>query len=100
MACSAPTAVFHRIKADGQNGAKWRQRNQFQRGFGDNAEQAFRADKQAREIETGLVFVRATAGADDGAVGQHDFEAEDVITRDAVFRDSADRRRWWQCCRR
>ena len=75
----------HGTETDGEIGAERRQRNQFQRGFGDDAEQAFGADKEPVEIEAGLVFVRASAEADDGAVGQNDFEAEDVIAGDAVF---------------
>ena len=76
---------FHGIESDGEVGAERRQRNQFQCGFGDHAEQAFGTDKQAVEIEAGLVLVRAAAEADDGAVGEDDFEAEHVIAGDAVF---------------
>ena len=53
----------HGTETDGEVGAERRQRNQFQRGFGDDAEQAFGADKQAVEVEAGLVFVRASAEA-------------------------------------
>ena len=77
--------IFHRMETDGKHRAKWRQRNQFQCGFGDNAEQTFRADKQPVQLKTGFVFVRATAEPDDGPVGERDFEAENVITRNAVF---------------
>ena len=75
----------HRIEADGEVRAERRERNQFQRRLGDDAEQAFRADEQPVQIEAGLVFVRAAAESDDRAVGQHDFQAEDVIAGDAVF---------------
>ena len=37
------------------------------------------------QIEAGFVFVRAAAEPDDGAVGEHDFEAEHVVAGDAVF---------------
>ena len=80
-----PHGGGHGGETDGEVGAEWRQRDQFQCGFGDDAEQSFGTDKQAVEVEAGLVFVRAAAEADDGAVGQDDFEAEDVIAGDAVF---------------
>ena len=74
----------HRVEAR-RGSAERRKWNQFQRRLGDDAEQAFRADKQPVQIEAGLVFVRAPAEPDDAAAGQNDFEAEDVIAGDAVF---------------
>ena len=58
---------------------------QAQGGLGDDAEHAFRAGEKSDEVEAGLVLVGASAHAGHGAVGQHDFEAEDVGAGDAVF---------------
>ncbi len=85
MACSARTASRIEPKPDGETGAERRQRKQFQRRLGDDAQQPFRADEQPVQLEAGLVLVRAPAQPQHGAVGQHDFQAEHVIAGDAVF---------------
>src|SRR5882724_12636121 len=84
--CLQPAdGVAHGIETDGERDAKWRQWNQLQSGFRDDAKQTFRADEKAREIESGFVFMRAPTGADDCAIGENNFETENVIARDAVF---------------
>ena len=50
----------------------------------DDAEGPFGADDDAGQIVAGIVLRRA-AGAHDPAIGQHQFDAEDVIDGDAVF---------------
>jgi len=60
----------HGIKTHGQVGPERRQRQQFQRGFGDDTEQSFRADEQPVQVEPGFVFMRAPAELDDVAVGE------------------------------
>src|SRR2546430_5794929 len=42
-------------------GAERRQGQQLQRRFRDNAQQPFRADEQARQVEPRFVFMRAAA---------------------------------------
>ena len=37
------------------------------------------------EVKAGFIFMCASAEPDDGTVGEHDFEAEDVIAGDAIF---------------
>lgn len=53
--------------------------------FGDDAEHAFAADEEPGEVEALAVFVAAAAGVDDGAVGEDDFEAKDVVAGDPVL---------------
>ena len=60
-------------------------RQQAQRRLGDHAEQPFAADEKAREIEALLVLVRAPAALQHAAVSEHDFEAEHVVARHAIF---------------
>ena len=72
------------MKLDGELRER-RERQQFQRRLGDDAEQAFGADEEPVQIKTGFVFVRAAAEPDDVAVGEHDFEAENELAGDAVF---------------
>ena len=51
----------HGAEADGEAGAIRRQRQQLQRGLGDDAEQALGADEEPVQLEAGLVLVRAPA---------------------------------------
>ncbi len=37
------------------------------------------------QVEPGLIFMGAAAELDDVAVGQNNFEAEDIIARDPIF---------------
>lgn len=53
--------------------------------FCDDAEHAFAADEETGEVEALTVFVAAAAGVDDGAIGEDDLEAEDVVAGDPVF---------------
>ena len=59
IACRGANGLTHGAKADSQIRAVGRQRQQLERGFGDDAEQAFRANEQPVQIEAGFVFVRA-----------------------------------------
>ena len=72
-------------KGGRENRARRRSGNQSQRDFGDEAEQAFRADENADEIEAALVFLRATADAHQRSVGERDLQTEDVMARHAIF---------------
>lgn len=58
---------------------------QLHPNFGDDGERAFAADDSADQIETDGVFGRA-AEADDAAIGQDRFYAENVIDRHAIFK--------------
>ena len=83
---------LHRIRrlaegaeARAERCARGRQRQQAQRGLGHDAEQPLAAGEHADEIEAGLVLVRAPAGAQHAAIGEHDLETEHVVARHAVF---------------
>ena len=56
----------------------------FERGFGDEAERAFAADEDAREVVAGAALARPLARLDDRAVGQDDGEAQDPVFHRAV----------------
>ena len=60
-------------------------RDETQQHFGDHAERTFRADEQLGRIIAGHVFEGLAAGADDVAVGQHDFQAHDIVVGDPVL---------------
>jgi len=77
--------VAHGGKSDRQAGAIGRERQQLEGRLGDDAEKSFGADEEPVEVEAGFVFVSSATEADDGAIGEDDFEAEDVIACDAVF---------------
>ena len=53
--------------------------------FREDAKGAFGADEEAREVVAGDALQRARADVDDVAQRQDDFEAGDVIARDAVL---------------
>ena len=59
--------------------------NQTQQDLGDHAERAFRTDEQLGQVIAGDIFEGFAAGLEDVAVGQHDFQAHDVVVGDAVF---------------
>ncbi len=75
----------HRLEACRVSCPRRRQRQQFQRRFGDHAEQPFRTRKSSDEIESGLVLMRAPTATDDAAVRSDDLESEHVLARHAVF---------------
>ena len=52
--------------------------------LGDDAERAFGADEQAREVVAGARLARAAAGAHDAAVGRDDGQAQHVLAHRAV----------------
>ena len=60
----------------------------LQQHFGDDAERAFGADENIFERITGDIFHALVAGPHHFAVGQNDFQAHDVIARDAVFQSA------------
>jgi hypothetical protein len=62
-----------------------RMREQSQRRLRADAQQALGADEQAQQIEARLVLVRPASATHDVAVGQHNFQPQDVMARDAVF---------------
>ena len=70
--------------ADDRRGRR-RQRAQAQRGLGDDAERALRADEQPLEVVAGHVLDRAAAEAQRPAVGQHHLDAEHVVGGHAVL---------------
>ena len=53
-------------------------------GGGNDAERSFRADKQLLEVVTGIVLAQSAQPVPDAPVGQHDFQAEDLVARGAV----------------
>ena len=59
--------------------------DELQQDLGDDAERAFRADEQVAQRIAGDVLHALVAGPEHLAVGQHDFQAHDVIAGDAVF---------------
>ena len=59
-------------------------RVQPHRDLGDDAERAFRADEEAREIVAGSRFLRAARGLDDAAIGEHDLERQHVLAHGAI----------------
>ena len=79
----------HRRRDRGEGGAqrraRRRQRYQAQRDLGDDRQRAFRADEQLRQVVADDVLDRLAAGPDDGAVGEHGLEAEDIAARVAVL---------------
>ena len=77
--------VAGRTEPHGQAGAKRRQGNEFEGGFGDDAKQSLGAGEEPGEIKTGLVLVRSATEANDGSVRQDDFQSKDVVTRDAIL---------------
>jgi hypothetical protein len=77
--------VFHGTETHGEICPERRQRNQFERGFGDDAEQAFGTDEKTVEVKASFVFVRSAPELDHRAVSKDDFEAENIIAGDAVF---------------
>ena len=56
----------------------------LQRHLGDDAERAFRADEQPREVVAGRRFLGAARGRDQLAVGEHHFERQHVVLHGAV----------------
>ena len=81
-------AVLQQASTEGNGqtaaGNRLRDAGQLERQFGDDAERAFRADHQAREIVAGRGLLGAPRGVDHLAVGQHDFERDDVVLHGAV----------------
>ncbi len=79
----------HRGRDRGEGGAqrrpRRRQRHQAQRDLGDDRQRPFRADEELRQVVADDVLDRLAAGPDDGAVGEHGLEAEDVAARVAVL---------------
>ncbi len=57
---------------------------QLDREFADDAERAFGADEQMREVVTGRGFLRPRARGDDLAVAAHHFERQHVVAHGAV----------------
>ena len=86
--CIATMTVSTAVREIGElahrRGNRLRHAVQAQLDLGDDAERAFRADVEAREIVAGRRLARAAAGAHDAAVGRHDREAEHVLAHRAV----------------
>src|SRR5262245_7801057 len=62
-----PDGSAQGAEADRETSAIRGQGKKFYGGFGNDAEQTFRAGKKSGEIKAGFIFVRAPADADDGA---------------------------------
>ena len=60
------------------------QREQTQRGLGDNAQHAFAADKQTHEIKAGLVLVAAASCLQLCAVREHCGQERRLVRRRAA----------------
>ena len=63
----------------------WRRRDESQRDFGDQAEKAFRSDKNPDQIEAAFVFERSSPHADQRSIGQGNLKTENVIARHPVL---------------
>ena len=78
------TALFEVGKLADGRGDCFREAIKSQLHFGDDAERAFRADEEARQVIAGAGLARAAAGADDAAVSGDDRQPEDVLAHRAV----------------
>ena len=65
-------------------GDRLRDALQLQRDRGDDAERAFRADQQPRQIVAGRALLGALAGGDRRAVGHHGGQRQHVVAHRAV----------------
>ncbi len=72
-------------EADCQAGAERRQGKELQGRFGDDPQQALGTNKEPVQFEAGLVLVSASAQPEDGSIGENNFEAEHIVSRDAVL---------------
>ena len=79
------SGFWHRGKRCREGGTRRRKRKQSQSDLGNNAEHSFGPDEEADQIEAGLVFVNTTAGSQNVAACEHDFQACYVIARHAIF---------------
>ena len=70
--------------ADEGRGTRFRQREELQHGFRDDAQRALRADKQVLQIITRIILAERRESVPDRAIGQHHFKAEHEIARVAV----------------
>ncbi len=77
-------AAVDRIEGAHRGRHRLLHRVQAHRDFGDDAERAFRADEQARQVIAGSGFLRAARGVDDAPVGQHHFQRQHVLAHRAV----------------
>ena len=78
------TAPSMRIEGAHRGGHGFGNAVKAQRDFGDDAERAFGADEQARQVIAGRGFARAARGADDAAVGEHHRQRKHVLAHGAV----------------
>ena len=85
IACRARTASFMEPKPTARHARNGGSGISFSVASVTTPSKPSEPTKRRCEIEAGLVFVRAAAEADDGAVGEDDFQAEHVIAGDAVF---------------
>src|SRR5207237_436258 len=76
----------HRLEGRAHGARRFRQGQEFQGRFGDDAEHAFRAADEAGQIEADDDLTRAPARLYDLAGGRDDFEAQHVVLRHAVLR--------------
>ena len=74
-----------RLEERQQRAPRRRERDEAQVDFREDAQRAFGADEEAREVVAGHALQRARADVDDVALRQDDLEAGDVIARDAVL---------------
>ena len=83
--CGTACATSARVANGRQNGGRLGQaRLDLQGDFGGDGQRPLRADEQLREVVARGDLHELAAGAHDGAVGQHDLEAEDVMSGHAV----------------
>ena len=71
-----PHGAFHRLERADRRRDRFGQAVQAQRDLGDDAQRAFRADEQARQVVARRRLARAAAGLDHAAVGEHHRQAE------------------------
>ena len=66
------------------DGDRFRNAGQLEREFGDDAERAFRADHQPREIVAGRRLLGAPRGGHQLAVGHHHLQRQHIVLHGAV----------------
>ena len=76
--------ALQRVELHHGDGGCFRDAMQAQPHPGDDAERAFAADKQPRQVVAIRGFSRAAAGFDHAAIGEHDLKAQHILPDRAV----------------
>ena len=78
------TGAAHGFERTGGGGDRLGDAAQLDGEFGDDAERAFGADEQMRQVVAGRGFFRPRAGRDDLAVAAHHFQRQHIVAHGAV----------------